>query len=260
VILEEDFSGITDGTFDNPGFSWDLVHNLSENGQSEHDWLLTYPRWVVGMAGSQGPNYYSGKAGLVVGPEMKFGNNAVKVSFKAYNKVAGDRLWVMIIKDHEATQAEIGTPVAFSTTGSGYITDSVVLSGVDFGNAPLHIAFMSEQGEFYVDDIRISFIVPTAGTIVEIPYKTIETPETSYTLTDLPMGDYAYQVLVKRTKDFLTYTSNYSNRVDVKLLSTDVKNIFGEETTANNSAKVVCNGQLFIIRDGKVYNVMGVEL
>jgi hypothetical protein len=260
VILEEDFSGITDGTFDNPGFSWDLVHNLSENGQSEHDWLLTYPRWVVGMAGSQGPNYYSGKAGLVVGPEMKFGNNAVKVSFKAYNKVAGDRLWVMIIKDHEATQAEIGIPVAFSTTGSGYITDSVVLSGVDFGNAPLHIAFMSEQGEFYVDDIRISFIVPTAGTIVEIPYKTIETPETSYTLTDLPMGDYAYQVLVKRTKDFLTYTSNYSNRVDVKLLSTDVKNIFGEETTANNSAKVVCNGQLLIIREGKVYNVMGVEL
>ena len=260
VILEEDFSGITDGTFDNPGFSWDLVHNLSENGQSEHDWLLTYPRWVVGMAGSQGPNYYSGKAGLVVGPEMKFGNNAVKVSFKAYNKVAGDRLWVMIIKDHEATQAEIGTPVAFSTTGSGYITDSVVLSGMDFGNAPLHIAFMSEQGEFYVDDIRISFIVPTAGTIVEIPYKTIETPETSYTLTDLPMGDYAYQVLVKRTKDFLTYTSNYSNRIDVKLLSTDVKNIFGEETTANNSAKVVYNGQLLIIRDGKVYNVMGMEL
>ena len=260
VILEEDFSGITDGTFDNPGFSWDLVHNLSENGQSEHDWLLTYPRWVVGMAGSQGPNYYSGKAGLVVGPEMKFGNNAVKVSFKAYNKVAGDRLWVMIIKDHEATQAEIGIPVAFSATGSGYITDSVVLSGVDFGNAPLHIAFMSEQGEFYVDDIRISFIVPTAGTIVEIPYKTIETPETSYTLTDLPMGDYAYQVLVKRTKDFLTYTSNYSNRVDVKLLSTDVKNIFGEEPTANNSAKVVYNGQLLIIREGKVYNVMGVEL
>ena len=260
VILEEDFSGITDGTFDNPGFSWDLVHNLSENGQSEHDWLLTYPRWVVGMAGSQGPNYYSGKAGLVVGPEMKFGNNAVKVSFKAYNKVAGDRLWVMIIKDHEATQAEIGIPVAFSTTGSGYITDSVVLSGMDFGNAPLHIAFMSEQGEFYVDDIRISFIVPTAGTIVEIPYKTIETPETSYTLTDLPMGDYAYQVLVKRTKDFLTYTSNYSNRIDVKLLSTDVKNIFGEETTANNSAKVVYNGQLLIIRDGKVYNVMGMEL
>ena len=259
LILEEDFSGITDGTFDNPGFSWDLVHNLSENGQSEHEWLLTYPRWVKGMAGSQGPNYYSGKAGLVVGPEMKFGNNAVKVSFKAYNKVAGDRLWVMIIKNHEATQAEIGVPIAFSTTGSGYITDSVVLSGIDFGNTPLHVAFMSEQGEFYVDDIKISFIVPQAGTLVEIPYKTIEVSDTSYTFTDLPEGiiDYAYNVMVKRTKDFYTYISNYSNTIEVKLLSTDVGHITTEQ---NTTRKLLHNGHILIQRDDKIYNVMGVEI
>ena len=260
MILEEDFSGITDGTFDNPGFSWDLVHNLSENGQSEHEWLLTYPRWVVGMAGSQGPNYYSGKAGLVVGPEMKFGNNAVKVSFKAYNKVAGDRLWVMIIKNHEASQAEIGVPVAFSTSGSGFITDSVVLSGIDFGNTPLHIDFMSEQGEFYVDDIKISFIVPQAGTLVEIPYKTIEVSETSYTFTDLPEGitDYAYNVMVKRTKDFYTYTSNYSNTIEVKLVSTDIDNIKTEQL--NSTHKLIHKGQILIHREGKTYSVMGVEL
>jgi hypothetical protein len=260
LILEEDFSGIKDGTFDNPGFSWDLVHNLSENGQSEHEWLLTYPRWVVGMAGSQGPNYYSGKAGLVVGPEMKFGNNAVKVSFKAYNKVAGDRLWVMIIKNHEVSQAEIGVPVAFSTSGSGFITDSVVLSGIDFGNTPLHIAFMSEQGEFYVDDIKISFIVPQAGTLVEIPYKTIEVSETSYTFTDLPEGitDYAYNVMVKRTKDFYTYTSNYSNTIEVKLVSTDIDDIKTEQL--NSTHKLIHKGQILIHREGKTYSVMGVEL
>jgi hypothetical protein len=259
VILEEDFSGITDGTFDNPGFSWDLVHSLSENGQSEHDWLLTYPRWVVGMAGSQGPNYYSGKAGLVVGPEMKFGNNAVKVSFKAYNKVAGDRLWVMIIKDHEAAQAEIGVPVAFSVTGSGYITDSVVLSGVDFGNTPLHVAFMSEQGEFYVDDITISLIVPQAGTLVEIPYKTIEVSDTSYTFTNLPEGitDYAYNVMVKRTKDFLSYTSNYSNTIEVKLISTDVEHIVTD--LQSNTHKLLHNGHILIHRDGQIYTLMGIE-
>ena len=260
VILEEDFSGITDGTFDNPGFSWDLVHNLSENGQSEHEWLLTYPRWVTGMAGSQGPNYYSGKAGLVVGPEMKFGNNAVKVSFKAYNKVAGDRLWVMIIKNHEAAQAEIGVPVAFSSTSSGYITDSVVLSGIDFGNTPLHIAFMSEQGEYYVDDIKISFIVPQAGTVVEIPYKTIEVIDTAYTFTNLPEGitDYAYNVMVKRTKDFYTYTSNYSNTVEVKLVSTDVEDIATNQQ--NNTNKLLHKGQILIHREGKTYNLMGVEI
>jgi hypothetical protein len=118
---------------------------------------------------------------------------------------------------------------------------------VDFGDTPLHIAFMSEQGEFYVDDVKISVIVPTAGTVVEIPYKTFEITETSYTLSDLTAGDYAYQVLVKRTKDFLSYTSNYSNRVDVKLLSTDLENIFREETTVNQTAKTIRDGQLLIL-------------
>ena len=260
MVLEEDFSGITDGTFDNPGYSWDLIHDLSANGQSEHEWLLTYPRWVTGMAGSQGPNYWSGKAGLVLSPKIKLGQNAVKVSFKAYNKVAGDNIWVMAIKEHDSSVAETGIGVAMSAKGNDYTTDTVVLSGVDFGNTPMHIAFMSEQEEFYVDDVKISVIVPTAGTVVEIPYKTFEITETSYTLSDLAAGDYAYQVLVKRTKDFLSYTSNYSNRVDVKLLSTDIENIFREETIVNQTAKIIRDGQLLILRECKIYNVLGQEL
>ena len=257
LVLEEDFSGITDGTFDNPGYSWDLIHDLSANGQSKHEWLLTYPRWVKGMAGSQGPNYWSGKAGLVLSPKIKLGNNAVKVSFKAYNKVAGDNIWVMVIKEHDSSVAEVGVAVPMSTAGNDYTTDTVVLSGVEFGDIPLHIAFMSEQGEFYVDDVKISVIVPATNTVVEIPFKTIETTETSYTLTNLQNGDYAYQVLVKRTKDFLNYTSNYSNRVDVKLLSTDLENVFNEETRGNKAIKVISNGQLFIIHEGRMYNVLG---
>ena len=257
MVLEEDFNGITNGTFDNPGFSWDLIHDLSANGQSEHEWLLTYPRWVKGMAGSQGPNYWSGKAGLVLSPKIKLGQNAVKVSFKAYNNVAGDNIWVMAVKEHDSSVAEVGTVVPMSARGNDYTTDTVILSGVEFGDTPLHIAFMSEQGEFYVDDVKISVIVPTAGTVVEIPYKTFEITETSYTLNDLAPGDYAYQVLLKRTKDFLTYTSNYSNRVDVKLISTDVENIFSGELVRDRSAKVISNGRLLIIHEGKVYNVLG---
>lgn len=256
TMLEEDFSGIVDGTLNNPGFSWDLVHNLSENGQSDQEWLLTYPRWVKGMAGSQGPNYWSGKAGLVLSPKMKLGNNAVKVSFKAYNKVAGDNIWVMAIKEHDSSVAEVGSVVPMSAKGNDYTLDTVVLSGVDFGNTPLHIAFMSEQGEFYVDDIKISVIVPTAGTSVEIPYKTVNATETSHTLTHLPAGDYAYQVVVKRTKDFLTYTSNYSNCVDVKLLGTDVENISIEEES-DKAMKVIEEGQLLIIYKGNKYNILG---
>lgn len=257
TLLEEDFSGITDGTFSNPGFSWDLVHNLGENGQSDQEWLLTYPRWVEGMAGSQGPNYWSGKAGLVLSPKMKLGHNAVKVSFKAYNKVAGDNIWVMAVKEHDSSVAEVGNVVPMSAKGNDYVTDTVVLSGVDFGDIPLHIAFMSEQGEFYVDDIKISVIVPTVGTTVEIPYKTVNATETSHTLTNLPAGDYAYQMVVKRTKDFLTYTSNYSNIVNVKLLGTDIENISSEERADDKVKKVIVNGELLIIHEGEKYNILG---
>lgn len=260
LVLEENFDGIKDGTLNNPGYSWDLIHNLCENGQSEQEWLLTYPRWVTGMAGSQGPNYFSGRAGLVLSPKMRLGNNAVKVAFKAYNKVAGDRIWVMVVKEHDSKVAEIGVPVAFSTTGSGYITDTVVLDSVDFGDAPLHIAFMSEQGEFYVDDIKISLIVPQAGTVVEKPYKTLEVTDTSCVLDNLPEGitDYAYSVMVKRTKDFLAYASNYSNPVNVRLLTTGVENV--EMSVNGKSIKVISAGRLLIVREGKVYNALGVRL
>ena len=116
---------------------------------------------------------------------------------------------------------------------------------------------MSEQGEFYVDDIKISVIVPTVGTTVEIPYKTVNATETSHTLTNLPAGDYAYQMVVKRTKDFLTYTSNYSNIVDVKLLGTDIENISSEERADDKVKKVIVNGELLIIHEGEKYNILG---
>ena len=184
----------------------------------------------------------------------------MKVAFKAYNKVAGDRIWVMVVKEHDSKVAEIGVPVAFSTTGSGYITDTVVLDSVDFGDAPLHIAFMSEQGEFYVDDIKISLIVPQAGTVVEKPYKTLEVTDTSCVLDNLPEGitDYAYSVMVKRTKDFLAYASNYSNPVNVRLLTTGVENV--EMSVNGKSIKVISAGRLLIVREGKVYNALGVRL
>ena len=76
---------------------------------------------------------------------------------------------------------------------------------------------------------------------------------------NLPEGitDYAYNVMVKRTKDFYTYTSNYSNTIEVKLVSTDVEDV---TTQQSNTHKLLHNGQILIHRDGKTYSVMGVEI
>mgnify|MGYP003489258192 FL=1 len=190
---------------------------------------------------------------------MKLGNNAVKVSFKAYNKLAGERIWVMAVEEHDSPQAVTGVVVPCGKANT-FTTDTVILDGVDFGEKPLHIAFMSQLGEFYIDDVKISLIVPEAGTVIEKVYKTLEVKETSCAITDLPAGttEYAYNVIVKRTKDFLDYTSNISNTVLVNLLGTDVENV--QTPNANNATKVISDGQLLILHDGKTYNVMGVEV
>ena len=63
--------------------------------------------------------------------------------------------------------------------------------------------------------------------------------------------------MVKRTKDFYTYTSNYSNTIEVKLVSTDIEEITTQES---NTQKLLHNGKILIHRDGKTYSVMGVEI
>jgi hypothetical protein len=63
---------------------------------------------------------------------------------------------------------------------------------------------------------------------------------------------------VKRTKDFLNYTSNYSNTIEVKLISTDVEDIVPDPQS--NTHKLLHNGQILIHRDGKIYSLMGVEI
>ena len=108
--------------------------------------------------------------------------------------------------------------------------------------------------------MKISLIVPEPGTIIEKVYKTLEVTDTSCAITDLPAGinEYAYSVIVKRTKDFLDYVSNVSNTVLVQLIGTGVENVQTPNTI--QTTKVISNGQFFIIREGKTYNVMGVQV
>ena len=43
-------------------------------------------------------------------------------------------------------------------------------------------------------------------------------------------------------------------------LPSDVENVDSQSTQLNNSQKIIRDGQLFLLRDGKIYNVMGVEI
>lgn len=219
VIAHEDFSGITDGTLTSPGMAWTTTHSLAENNQSEQDWMLTQPQWVEGMAGSRGTSWL-GEAGLVLSPKFVLGNNTVKIDVTAYNTIPGDTLWVMILDEYNSTQAIMGKQVAFSTTNTELVSASVTFSDYDFGNEPLHVAFMSQMGTaFYIDEAKISLVVPNAGTTINKPYKIINATEGFYVFDNLAADEstYRYNITAKRTKDYQEYISETSETITVKL-------------------------------------------
>lgn len=236
-----------------------MAHNLADNGQSEQDWSLTNPQWAAGMAGSTGTSW-SGAAGLVLSPKMKLGNNTIKVDVTAYNTAAGDKLWVMVIEEYNSSTAIVAKTLDFSETETGFITGSVLFEDFDFGDKPLHIAFMSQNGVgFFIDEAKISAIIPAKGTAVERPFKVALPESNSYTLSDLPTGilKYNYNVIAKRTKDFVDYVSEKSATIDVELLAASVEDI------AINQSKVYSDGGILYISvqnetDYEIYNVSGV--
>ncbi len=77
-----------------------------------------------------------------------------------------------------------------------------------------------------------------------------------FTVTGLEEGtDYTYEIVVKDELD--NTISNYSGEFSTQSnISTATDNIHTESTTQ----KILRNGQLLIIRDGKTYNIMGQEL
>ena len=57
-------------------------------------------------------------------------------------------------------------------------------------------------------------------------------------------------------KTIEAYSGEFTTKSDVTM---DVENTHGQSSIAN-CQKIMCNGQLIIVRDGVEYNAMGVEL
>lgn len=261
VLAHEDFSGLTEGTVSAPHNPWTMTHNLCDNGQSEQDWMLVNPQWANGMAGSTGTSW-TGAAGLVLSPKVILGNNPVKIDFSAYNTVIGDKLWVMVIEEYNSPQAIVGSPVDFSTTEQGFISGSVTFDNLSTGDQPVHIAFMSQEGKgFFIDEAKITITVPNKGTTIEKNYKILN-PETNFcTLTDLPEGitSYTYNVIAKRTKDFINYASNVSNTVEVELPAASVAAVTENAPrifAADGTLHIICSDNINI----GIYNMQGMEI
>lgn len=257
VIVHEDFSGLTEGSILYPHDEWDVIYDLNDHGRTDLQWQLTSPQWVDGMAGSRG-THSSGLAGLVASPLLQMGDFDVRVDVSARNTQRGDTLWVIFIEDIQSPQAVAGQPIAFPTNKTGLITETVYFNSQDWGDKPLRVAFMSQMGtKFYIDEAKVSFIVPQKGSAVTRPYAMLNTEETSATFDNIPdyAPTYTYNVIAKRNKLFIDYISERSETITVTL-PTAINSV------SNDNSKVfVANNVLHIQIDSTaavtIYNTQG---
>lgn len=239
VLVHEDFSNFTEGSFLSPYDEWTKVYNTNDVGRTELEWIVTSPQWVKGMLGSRG-THATGLAGLVVGPKMQLGNHELVVELTARNSMRDDKIWVMLIEEYSSAQAVAAEQVVYGKVATK--SDTVVFDAREWGDTPLRVAFMSESGKtFYVDEVTVSCRVSDKGTPIVRPYKSLLVTETSCTFGDIPdyAPTYAYNVTARRIKNFVEYVSEPSETV-VVTLPTSIADVNGDDKRVYVAGDELC--------------------
>ena len=236
VILSEDFNSINKGTLNSPYNPNESIYNLADNSLAEFDWMLTAPYMVKGMAGTQGSSDYS--AGLVISPQLILGNNPIAVDFTLHNVEDNDVIWVIVMEDYTDSKALYGLSVECGEA-SGSFKGSVVFPNMELGDKPVYLAFMSQVGAFFIDDVKVIASVAKAGSVVERPYKLYYTEENSLAISrirkEAPV--YNYSVMARRTKNFIDYVSEISDKTRVQLYDTSVDAVAKDDNVVYVSGK-----------------------
>ena len=259
VILHEDFSKITTGTFSDPGRTYEPTINLGENDMANTGWTLTNPCWVAGMAGSFGTTWY-GTAGLVVSPRISLNNNGGNFSVEAtvYTTYGNEKIWVMLINDINDTEAIAGLTI--DATERGASTGTVSFEGV--GKEDVLVAFMSESGyAFFIDEVKIIQDIK-AGDRLSVPYATMAATGDSLEIKNLAEATgYTYTVTANREKSYVSYKSDASDPVTVKLDTSGVADISSDASkikigSANGVVTVEAANAVHVA----IYNLSGMSV
>ena len=218
TVLEEDFEKITTGTLADPGYDFISPFNFGANGMANSDWMATQPRWIEGMAGSDGTSWF-GSAGIVASPYLSLTNDGGEfdVEFSALSIVENDEIFCIIIDNINSTQAlesqslQLGAATTLGTT-------KVHFGASETNRDNIMVAFMSKSGmRFFIDNVRISQNLQPGEALSSI-YATSQVEGTSCEFTGLSSdSDYSYSVVARAYKDFEDYESKRSNEIEVKL-------------------------------------------
>ena len=274
LVIEEDFEGITEGTIDNPGYDWSSPYDFSANGMTATAWGATEPRWIAGMAGTNGTNYWMGTAGLVFTPTLDlscYDGTGIKVEATVYTTVTEydyydetgnvatdtEGMFAMILSGPTSTNplgwGYMDTPALGSN--SGVMTIQLSTENPDLSS--VIIAFMNKSGQmFFVDNARITMNVP-AGKSLMTPYGVASTTDTSVKFGGLdPICDYAYSVTASTTRNYETFTSSPSP-LSVVYTSTGIENVAAGPEAAQVA---VLPGSIAVsAADGVTVKVYGID-
>jgi len=177
---------------------------------------------------------------LVISPQLILGNNPIAVDFTLHNVEANDVIWVIVMEDYTDSEALYGLSVECGEA-SGSVEGSVAFPNMDLGDKPVYLAFMSQAGAFFIDDVKVIASVAKAGSVVERPYKLYYTEENSVTINRIrkEAPAYNYSVMAQRTKNFIDYVSEISDKTRVQLYDTSVDAVEKDDNVLYVSGKLL---------------------
>lgn len=227
TLLHEDFDKIEDGTVDNPAAPqyYTPKMSLAKEGMANTDWTVLNPIWAKGMIGGKEVNEWSGAYGLVVSPLLPIkGGKNLEVEVTAVSTVESDTLYVVVMESPTATQAVMGLTIPFNKQ-KGSVTGTVVFEGryldmLEDGRL-YHLGFGSQKGKnMFVDQVTVRQVRAQAGEQVRVPAQLVYPSGNAVAFDALNASSrYAYDVRAYRKKDFVEYTSAYSQVMPVSLVT-----------------------------------------
>ena len=181
-------------------------------------------------------------------------------SINAYKTTSPWSEWGDNIKPIQAEETEVIESQAKPTSNSVVIewpkADGAAIYTITIkkGDEPICTLSFNEQGQL----LSIAFAAPARNDRShQAQMATQTTTGWQYTISGLePNTDYTYTVIAKSSDDTPIYTKSGSFKTQE---TTTSLNQTSQEPIAN-SQKFLRDGQLIIERDGKMYNVMGVEV
>ncbi|MDE6334611.1 MAG: hypothetical protein K2L77_08205, partial [Muribaculaceae bacterium] len=223
TINSENFDLISEGTFNNPGYSSESPYDFAANGMANTRWCATNPCWVAGMAGTQGTDM-AGNAGLVYSPVLDLGGNGgngFDVRAKFYTTASTvdmgggvtepEGMFVMVLYTPYDTQALAADYFEPSRVGMQSHTFSI-RNTADIDLEGVIVAFMNKSGTpFFINEVEILQDIK-AGENVTMPVSSSATPGTSMRISRLDSNyDHAFTVTASTTRGSETYTSRRSD-------------------------------------------------